>query len=439
MANSTSGPGPPPGASWSASTTAHASDRPSNVAVPRPTSSRMTSELRGGVAQDVRHLGHLDHERRLAAGDVVGGADAGEDAVDLADLGLLGGDERAGPRHDHRERDLAQVGRLAAHVRAGEDHDLARVAVELDVVGDERRARELLDHRVARADEPEPRRPRPGAAARSRAAAPGRRRSASTSTAASGAGGGGQARGARGAALEQRGEQLPLALLGARLGGRRSAAPAPRSSGVTKRSAPASVCRRTQSAGTRSRLRRATPRTRSRRPGCSGSCRLAMPVRHAPAPRARRAPPWRRGRGCRASSSSASTPARIIPGPSSAGGSSASVAARSARRSSRASTSPPSAASSWLGDAASSTRSSGRTRERRPQRRQLARVGPGDSPSRAAARSRSPSRRSSSRSVAEPRRLVDERRHRLVAGRRPRPGRRAAAPASRAAAARPSP
>src|SRR5690606_5216483 len=41
--------------------------------------------LRGGVVEDVAGLGHLHHEGGLAAGQVVAGADAGEDAVDRAD------------------------------------------------------------------------------------------------------------------------------------------------------------------------------------------------------------------------------------------------------------------------------------------------------------------------------------------------------------------
>ena len=39
----------------------------------------------GRVMQDVRRLGHLDHEGRAAAGKIVRRADAGEDAVDRAD------------------------------------------------------------------------------------------------------------------------------------------------------------------------------------------------------------------------------------------------------------------------------------------------------------------------------------------------------------------
>ena len=39
----------------------------------------------GGVVQDVRGFAHLDHERRLAARQIVAGADAREDAVDRSD------------------------------------------------------------------------------------------------------------------------------------------------------------------------------------------------------------------------------------------------------------------------------------------------------------------------------------------------------------------
>ena len=73
------------------------------------------------AVQDVGRLLHLDHERRLAARDVVGRADAREDAIDDRQLGAARRHERPGLRHQAEERRLPQVGRLAAHVRAGED------------------------------------------------------------------------------------------------------------------------------------------------------------------------------------------------------------------------------------------------------------------------------------------------------------------------------
>ena len=80
---------------------------------------------RGRGVQDVGGLLHLDHERRVAARDVVRCADAREDAIDQRDLRLARRHERSGLRHDAEQRGLPQVGRLAAHVRAGEDHQLA--------------------------------------------------------------------------------------------------------------------------------------------------------------------------------------------------------------------------------------------------------------------------------------------------------------------------
>jgi hypothetical protein len=51
-------------------------------------------------------------------------------------------------REQHDQRDLAHVGRFAAHVRAGDDQHAA-VVVELEVVGDERLARDAFHHRMA--------------------------------------------------------------------------------------------------------------------------------------------------------------------------------------------------------------------------------------------------------------------------------------------------
>ena len=43
--------------------------------------------LVGGVVEDVGGFAHFDHEGGAVGGEVVGGADAGEDLVDGADLG----------------------------------------------------------------------------------------------------------------------------------------------------------------------------------------------------------------------------------------------------------------------------------------------------------------------------------------------------------------
>ena len=104
--------------------------------------------LRSRVVQDVGGFAHLDHEGRLAAREVVAGADAGEDAVDRPDRGACGGNETADVGKQHDQRVLAHVGRLAAHVRAGHDQHAACL-VELEVVRLERLVADLLDHGVA--------------------------------------------------------------------------------------------------------------------------------------------------------------------------------------------------------------------------------------------------------------------------------------------------
>ena len=73
------------------------------------------------MAQDLGHLVHLHHEGGLAGGQVVGGADAGEDPVHHADDGALGGHEGAHLGHEDDEGGLAHVGGLAGHVGAGDD------------------------------------------------------------------------------------------------------------------------------------------------------------------------------------------------------------------------------------------------------------------------------------------------------------------------------
>ena len=118
------------------SATAHAMLRPSKVDVPRPISSRTTRLRDVARVQDVGGLLHLDHERRLAARDVVGRADAREDAVDDRQLRVLRRHERSDLREQRQQRGLPQVGRLAAHVRArsGSTSCVRRRRSSVDVV-----------------------------------------------------------------------------------------------------------------------------------------------------------------------------------------------------------------------------------------------------------------------------------------------------------------
>ena len=106
---------------------------------------------RRGVAEDLRRLAHLDHEGRLAARQVVAGADAGEDPIAKADARGARRHEAAHLRLDHRQRHLPHQRRLAGHVGAADDQDLLGGGIEADVVGDEAAGRrQPLDDRVAR-------------------------------------------------------------------------------------------------------------------------------------------------------------------------------------------------------------------------------------------------------------------------------------------------
>ena len=95
-------------------------DRPSKVAVPRPISSRMTSEPVGRLVEDRRGLHHLDHEGGSPARQVVSGTDTAEQAVDDPDMGSIRGHERAGLRQYRDQRILPQEGRFTRHVRTGD-------------------------------------------------------------------------------------------------------------------------------------------------------------------------------------------------------------------------------------------------------------------------------------------------------------------------------
>ena len=92
--------------------------------------------LRRRAMQDRGRFRHLDHERRSAAGEIVGGADARVDRVDRADPRARGRHERTavGEERDHRR--LPHVRRLAAHVRAGDDQE-PPLGREVEVVRDE--------------------------------------------------------------------------------------------------------------------------------------------------------------------------------------------------------------------------------------------------------------------------------------------------------------
>ena len=102
------------------------------------------------VVEDVGGLVHLDEKGAFASGQVVGGADAREDAVHDADPRGPRWDEGTDLGHEYDQAHLAEIGALAGHVRSGDEGDLLRPGVELRIVGDEGFAlQQLLHHRVA--------------------------------------------------------------------------------------------------------------------------------------------------------------------------------------------------------------------------------------------------------------------------------------------------
>src|SRR2546425_274861 len=71
----------------------------------------------GGVVQDIGDLLHLHQERAASCGDIVGGADAREDAVHEPHARAGGGNKRPDARQQRDQRRLAQIGRFTGHVR----------------------------------------------------------------------------------------------------------------------------------------------------------------------------------------------------------------------------------------------------------------------------------------------------------------------------------
>ena len=108
--------------------------------------------VRGGAVQDLRGLGHFQHEGRLGVGQVIGRTDAGEDGINRADARAAGGHIAAHAGQQHDQGHLAHIGAFAAHIGAGDDLH-ALLARQMRVVGDEAGARGFhqaaLHHGVA--------------------------------------------------------------------------------------------------------------------------------------------------------------------------------------------------------------------------------------------------------------------------------------------------
>ena len=105
--------------------------------------------------QDGSGFHHLDHEGRVTGGQVVGRADAGEDAVNRPERRRRRRHIAAHVGQQRDQRELSHVGRFATHVRAGDQQQPA-LGGQPAIICDEALDR-VLDHRMAALDDLETR------------------------------------------------------------------------------------------------------------------------------------------------------------------------------------------------------------------------------------------------------------------------------------------
>ena len=82
--------------------------------------------IRCRIVQNIRRLGHLDHESRATTGEIIRRTDARENPIDRADARTVRRDETAAIGKQHDQRRLAHVSGFTAHVRAGDEQHLPR-------------------------------------------------------------------------------------------------------------------------------------------------------------------------------------------------------------------------------------------------------------------------------------------------------------------------
>ena len=113
---------------------------------------------RRGVMEDGGDLAHFDEEGGAAAGKIIAGADAGEDAVGDGKACLARGNEGTHLGHQDDQGGLAEVGGFAAHVGAGDEEKLLAAGLEAEIVGNEALAllfEQFLDDGMAAGDDEE--------------------------------------------------------------------------------------------------------------------------------------------------------------------------------------------------------------------------------------------------------------------------------------------
>ena len=100
--------------------------------------------------QNVRHLVHFHHKRRLAARQIVGCADTGKNAIHNSDFSAFRRNKTAHMRHQRDKRHLTHISALARHVRASNDEHAVIFIVEQRTVGHKLfvTVHARLDHRM---------------------------------------------------------------------------------------------------------------------------------------------------------------------------------------------------------------------------------------------------------------------------------------------------
>ena len=91
----------------------HHTPRNGDAVVGTRTPANLVQQHKAAVGDIVENGGtfeHLDHKGTLALRDVVAGTHAGENLIDNADVGTLGGDKRANLSHQHNKSRLSHIG-----------------------------------------------------------------------------------------------------------------------------------------------------------------------------------------------------------------------------------------------------------------------------------------------------------------------------------------
>src|SRR6266853_6859498 len=111
-----------------------------------------------GVGEDAGDFAHFDQESGAAAGEIIAGADPGEDAIGERKFCLARRNKRTHLRHENDQRGLPEIGGFAAHVGAGDEEKLLTARFEVEIVGNEAfafLAQQFFDDRVAASDDQE--------------------------------------------------------------------------------------------------------------------------------------------------------------------------------------------------------------------------------------------------------------------------------------------